>query len=151
MPNANWMLGKDLTSLDLYVGTRNATTGAIAWAGSSSDLSDYPDYIRVNDQRLLDMIAPVNAEYAHYERTLFDSSLTVGEVLSKNTKGVLAGLAEAAQYIKVVFTRGGGTYTYLGQIRNFTDGISSMGKNVAELTLAPFFDGTNPPLAYAAA
>ena len=143
-----WLLGKHLTQLTVYTGSRG-TDGTISWTAAtllSGVMLGQVDYIRVSDQRMLDMIASVDDVYAHYELTLLDSSLVVGEILQKKAAegSILAAVAQAATYVKVVFVRGNGTYTYLGIIQGFNDGVTSAGKNVAEMTLKPINAGSAP-------
>lgn len=151
----NWLLGKHLLSLDVYSGTRD-TAGTITWATVSSSLLKRVDYVRVSDERMLEMIQSVDGIYAHYEKTLMDFSCTIGEILKRKAGSIvniLPALSQSTDLVKVVFTRGSAgtteTYTFLGTIRGFQDGVSAFGKNAAELTLAPIDDGTNSPLTYA--
>jgi hypothetical protein len=145
----NWVLGKDLTALNLYSGSRDST-GLVTYSAYASMLA-MADYIRIGDERMLDMIAPVNAMYAHYEQTLLDSSLVVGEILSKfGTQPGDSYLAEFAQlysYIGCVFVRGGREYTYLGIIQGYNDGVTAYGKNAGEMSCKPIDNGV-PPLTY---
>ncbi|RYG31769.1 hypothetical protein EON81_22135 [bacterium] len=144
----NWMLGKHLTSLNLYGGTKNLETGAVTWEASPVTLLKRVDYVRVTDQRMLDMIASVDATHANYELTLLDSALVVGEIM-KRDNCVLALLAQNFTYVKTTFTRGKGTYTHLGIIQTDGDGIVAYGKNTAEMTLAQAdVDATGAPLVY---
>lgn len=149
-----WVLGRDLTALTVFTGAR-AATGVITWTAAtllSGIMLGQADYIRVSDERLLEMICSVDDQYAHYEVTLQDSSLVVGEILSKKTGGgsILAAVAQAAQFVKVVFIRGLGTYTYEGTIQGFNDGVVAFGKNTAEMTLKPINAG-NAPLIFSGA
>lgn len=147
----NWVLGKHLTTLDLFTGTRNAD-GSITWNASAATILNHADYIRVSVNRLTELIVGVNATDAHYEGILVDSSLVVGEILRKKSvsdEPVLASIAAEYDYVKVIFVRGGKRYTYYGLIQAFQDGITAMGKNVCEMTLQPVDDGTaTAPLAY---
>jgi hypothetical protein len=146
------VLGQHLTTLDFYTGTR-AADGAITWSIASSLLRKV-DYVRVSNETMLEMITSVDAGIAHYEPTLEDFSLVVGEILARKVAGVgstawtpiLPSAAQTSSYYKVVFTRGGQTYTFIGTKRSFSDGITAFGKNAAELTMAPIDDGTNLPL-----
>lgn len=143
----NWLKGVDLTAVSLYTGTRNASTGVVSWSGSPSSLTNVVDYVRFSDDRMLEMIASVNDVNAHYEQTLYDATVTLGEILTKGTP-ILPGLASTGQYLKVMFTRGGQSYTFTGIIRSFNDGVTAYGKNACEMTLAQFNnDGT--PVTYA--
>lgn len=148
MAAKNWLVGRDLTALTVYTGVR-AETGVITWSAASllsGIMLGQVDYIRVGDERMLEMIASVDDAFAHYELTLMDSNLVVGEILSKKTSGgsILAAVAQAAQFVKVVFVRGLGTYTYLGTIQGFNDGVVAYGKNCAEMTLKPVNAGSAP-------
>jgi hypothetical protein len=138
----NWVLGRDLTALTIYTGVRDATTGVVTWTSAGSLLNQV-DYIRLSDTRMLDMIASVDATFAHYEKTLNDSSLVVGEILQKPTAPILPAAAATKDYLKVVFTRSNATYTYLGIIESFADGISALGKNAVEVTLKPIDLGSS--------
>jgi hypothetical protein len=141
----NWLLGKDLSALNVYSGTR-ASDGTMTWSSASS-LLNRVDYVRISDDRALDMIASVDAIFAHYEKTIMDFTLTVGEILTKGATNILPGMAAGTDYVKVVFTRGSQTYTFLGIIQSFQDGVTAMGKNAVELTLKPIDLGsTSTPL-----
>lgn len=144
------MLGKHLTALTVSTGVRGAD-GSFTWTSAGSLLS-YVDYIRVSNETMLEMIASVDAGVAHYEPTLEDFSLVVGEILAKKVASgatwtpILPVAAAGSSYFKVAFTRGGQSYTFQGTKRSFSDGITAYGKNACELTLAPIDDGTNLPL-----
>lgn len=145
----NWTLGRDLTALTVYSGAKNATTGVMTWTSAGSLLNQV-DYVRISDNRMLDMIASIDAIFAHYEKTLNDSSLVVGEILQKVADPILPAVANASDYMKVVFTRAGKTYTYLGIIESFSDGITALGKNAVEITLKPIDLGSSSqPITYA--
>jgi hypothetical protein len=161
MATPNWLLGRDLLGLDVYGGSRDAS-GTITWDGSPASLLGRVDYVRVSDDRMLEMIQSVDGDYAHYEKVLMDFSLVVGEIL-KRTSGtspavatILPDLAQSTDIVKVVFKRGSADttgnyeqYTFLGVIRSFSDGVTAFGKNACELTLAPIADGSTAPLVYA--
>jgi hypothetical protein len=154
----NWLLGKHLNSLQVFYGVR-AADGTMTWtsagylAGNSAPGSC--DYVRLADDRALEQINAVDDDHAHYEKTLYDSSFVVGEIL-KRTGNILPLIANTYDYVKVVFTRGvpSGTgmqtYTYEGIIRGFNDGVVAMGKNSCEITLNQItVNASNGPVLYA--
>jgi hypothetical protein len=152
--NPNWVLGKHITALNLYAGSRDASSGVVTWSTTANSLSYLVDYVRVSDDRGLEMLVSLDSAYAHYELGLLDFTITIGEILSKKTSTptgtVLAGLAQSCQYIKVVFTRGGNTYTFFGTIRHFGEAMDSFVKNTNEMILAPYVaDPAVAPLSYA--
>jgi hypothetical protein len=158
VPAPNYFLGQGVTSLNVYTGARDGGTGVMTWSTTANSIppgSDGAggaslDYFRVSDMRLLEMIVPVGAVNAHYEKILNDSAFVIGEILKKSGN-VLQTLVDGNDYLKVVAVMAPGTYTYHGIIRNFNDGASALGKNSHEVTLAPFWDGTNLPLQFTAA
>jgi len=154
----NYLLGKHLKQVTLYAGSQDADTGAYTWSATPNHLKNglsslgVVDFISVSDDRVLDMITPVDAQFAHYEEVLKDFSISIGEILQGAALAKLPDLIQAGNLFKVVFIRGAGattkTYTYYGRVRNFKDGVTSQGKNTCEAVLAPVYDGTNAPLAY---
>lgn len=138
-----FLLGKHLTAITVAGGTE--TGGTITWTTAVS-LAGIGDYVRVSDDRMLDMITAVDATFAHYEKTLNDSSLSVGEILRNGTRSVLEELSATYDFVKVVFTRGGTTWTYKGRIATYGDGVASQGKNTGEMSLKPIDDGGAPLL-----
>src|SRR5690242_7266054 len=135
MANSNWLLGKHLKSVSIFTGSVAADTGVVTWSSSAIKLADagatvqsVVDYIRISDDRMLEMICAVDAIYSHYEVTLLDFTLTIGEILSKGAGGKLASTAQGTQLLKVVFSRGTTTvqtYTFYGTIRSFNDGVQA--------------------------
>lgn len=142
MATKRWLLGKHLTSITIATGTE-AAEGTVSWSSTVS-LANIGDYIRVTDQRQLEQISSVDATFANYEKTLNDSTLSVGEILRVNVRSVLEAATATADLIKVVFVRGTTTWTYIGQVESFEDGVSSQGKNTVQLNLKPKDTGTAP-------
>jgi len=139
MATKRWLLGKHLTAITVATGSDSG--GTITWATAVS-LANKGDYVSISDDRMLEMIAAVDATQTHYEKTLNDSSLSVGEIRINGTRSVLEAATAIADLIKVVFTMGGTTYTFLGTVEHFGDGVRSYGKNTAELNLKPIDYGT---------
>lgn len=142
MAAKKWIIGRDLTALSLYTGVR-ASDGTITWTLAGS-LVGYTDSVTISDDRVLEPIQSVDGLYMHYEKTLMDFSCMVTEILSSVQASVTALVAQTSDFCKVVFTRAGKVYTFLGVISDFHDGISSFGKNTATLTLKPIDTGATP-------
>jgi hypothetical protein len=153
-----YILGRHLYSCTVTPGTRADADGAISWGGSPVNILAYVESISITDVREVERITPVNAAYAHYERTLLDSTCEIVEILRKGAAPVLPLLLQNYDLIKLVAVRGKqagssgggilGTYTYIGQIARGSDGHVNMGKNTASISLVPFYDGTTAPLVY---
>jgi len=161
-----WLRGQDLAVFTVQPGTRSATDGSITWGTAISMLSVLSS-VTFEDMRETEMIIPVTAVQAHYERTILNSSCTIVEILKRGgtvaagtpqvptatTGPILPLIAQGWDLVKVVATRGKAagvgtsltcqTYTYLGTISRFSDGHQNLGANTCSLTLVPINDGTN--------
>lgn len=147
-----WLLGKHLTAVTITPCTEDATTGAVS-EGSANTLTGQIDFVRLAIDPVTDTIMPVNATRVHTEILLNSDGLVLGEILTRKngviSEPILPALAYAYDILKVVFTRGGKTWTYYGRRGPFSDGVSSPGKNICELTLLPIdVSGTPNELVY---
>jgi len=161
-----FLRGQDLKVCTVQPGTRSASDGSITW-GTAVSLLDVLQSITFQDTRETEMIIPVTAVQAHYERTILNSSCTIVEILKRggtvaagtpqvptaSTGPILPMIAQGWDLVKVVCTRGKAagvgtsltcqTYTYLGTISGFSDGHQNIGANTCSLSLVPINDGTN--------
>lgn len=154
-----WVLGKHLTAITVQPCSRAADgTLTVLTAGSGGDsgmvyptsMKGYIDYVRLSTDPMHDMIQAVDRSVAHYEITLEDYMVTLGEILHQKITGgwrpLLPTINGLYDHMKVVFTRGGQSYTFFGKRGSFNDGVQAYGKNTCELTLKSIDVGANLPL-----
>ena len=144
-----WLLGKHLTAVTITPLTEDATTGAVS-EGTAQTLTGQIDFVLLAMDPVTDTIMPVNATRVHTEILMNSDGLVLGEILTRkngSTEPILPALVYAYDLMKVIFTRGGKTWTYYGRRGPYSDGVSSPGKNIVELTLLPINpSGTPNPL-----
>jgi hypothetical protein len=131
-----WLLGRHLTAITVTPQTQ-AVDGTLSNAEGASSLSGYVDYVRLENDPMLEMIQSVDRTNTHYEGTLEDFTLVLGEILTVKTAHVpvLPSMAGSYDHYLVAFTRGGQSYSVYLRRGAFRDGVTAFGKNACELTM----------------
>lgn len=146
-----WLLGRHLTAVTIRPQTE-AADGTFSHAAAASPLSGYIDYVRFESDPTLEMIQSVDRTIAHYEITLEDFNLVLGEILTVKTAHVpvLPQMAASYNLFLIEFTRGGQTYSCYMRRGAFRDGVTAFGKNACELTVRPVDvgGGTGNPVTF---
>lgn len=142
-----WFLGKDLASLTVAPGTRDATTGVVTY-GTANSLTGSVDYISFESITTHDQIMPVNAGKVHSEPILIDSNCGIGEI-KKKRGNVLVKMKRDYQYLQATATTSNGdVYLFQGSMGRLGDGVKAMGKNTSEMQLLQYDDGVGGGLSY---
>jgi hypothetical protein len=131
-----WLLGKHLTAITVTPQTM-ATDGTLSGAIGAQNLKGYIDYVRLEGDPMLEMIQSVDRTIAHYEGTIEDFTIVLGEILAHKEAHVpiLPSMAWDYDFYLVAFTRGGQTYSCYLRRGTFRDGVTAFGKNTCELTM----------------
>lgn len=140
-----WLLGRHLTAITVTPQTM-AEDGTLSNAGGAQNLKGYIDYVRLENDPMLEMIQSVDRTVAHYEGTIEDFTIVLGEILAVKEAHVpiLPSMAYSYDHFLVAFTRGGQTYSVYLRRGSFRDGVSAFGKNACELTMRSLDIGGTP-------
>ena len=148
-----WLKGRHLTAISVIGYVQGADL--VLTASTTSSLSGIVDYVRFNSDPQHEMIQSVDRTQAHYELTIEDSDIVIGEILQRKASATATALAQLPSlfathdFFSVTFTRGHQIYQMWAVRGRYGDGVSSFGKNVVEASFRPIdIDGTTPTVVF---
>lgn len=144
-----FLLGRHLTAITITPQTQ-ADDGTLADTTPVQTVTGTCRSVELSIDNQLEDIRPVNTTLANNVVVATDSTITVRQLILKTyastTQMAIAASTPALASIpqKVAFTRGGKSWSVVGNIQSYNEGVNSQGANEATMVIRLIDDGTGP-------
>lgn len=129
-----WLVGTAVTAIAITPLTV-ASDGTLT-PGTAASLTGHLDEIGLEQANDLENIVPMDVRENNEVITGSGTQLTLVEILASANGNILAGVADAYDYVQASFSRGGKAYTGTFVVKGYGEEIRR-GKSVGTLRLSP--------------
>jgi hypothetical protein len=135
-----WMTGKAVSTVTVQYASAGSD-GTLTLGGSSQSLVGLVDEITYSGSNTVENIAALTSQRDNDVAIEINDSITLSEILRTGANNCFlayvwnnADNTAGSEYIQVVVTRGGNTWTFVGIMQSYNEGLRK-GKTVGRLSV----------------